>query len=92
MSNSGNLENSNIAKILPRNVKGDYFAKRTEILKYARSSGISGIKRWKTWMTTAASKFEISLMKKCEFARVTHSDTMPLSALQSVRQKCSVTG
>ena len=43
-------------------------------------------------MTMAVPNFKISLMKKCGFARVTHSDTRGHFIVQSARCSCLVTG
>ena len=86
---SGRLDYNELSNILLRNVKGEYFAKRTE---KSNILAIYCIKMWKVWKITVVPKFKVSLMKKFGFARVTHSDTRPHSIVQSVRQNCSVGG
>ena len=67
--NSGNLKYSELPSILSRDVKGEYFAKGTK--KKARLLKVYWVQERKTSLTMAVPKFEISLMKKSGFDRVT---------------------
>ena len=87
--NSGRLDYSELPNFLLRDVMAEYFAKKQ---KNARFLPVQWGKCWKTWMIMAVPKFSISVMKKCGFARVTHSDTRPHFTLPSARQNCLVAG
>ena len=60
--------------------------------KNARFSALYWIRRRIFWNTMAVPKFKISLMKKCGFARIIHSDRRPQFTVPSARQMCLETG
>ena len=78
--NSRRLDYSELPNILPRD------AENSRILASLMDKG------WKILMIRAVPKFKISLMKKCGFARVTHSDTRRHFTVQSAMENCLVFG
>ena len=60
--------------------------------KNARFREIYWIKMWKVRKNRAVPKFKISLMKKFRFSRVTRSNIRSHFIVNSVKQKCLVTG
>ena len=87
--NSGRLDYSELPNILPREEKGENFAKGTEKCKIL--GNLTDKKSWKIWDITAVPNIKISLMKKFGFARVAHLNARPHFTGQSVRQDCLVT-
>ena len=78
---SGRVGYSKLSNLLPRAVKGKYFAKETEKCKIL---GNLLDKEVESLKVTAVQTFKISWMKKFRFARVTRSDTRPLFTVQNV--------
>ena len=60
--------------------------------KNAKFLAFNWINRWKIWKITAVPKFNISLMKKLGFTRVTYSNPRPHFTVQSVKQNCLISG
>ena len=85
---SGSWDYCELSIILHRAVKGEYFAKGTEICKLQDDFWK---KSWKNWKITVFPKFKVALMKKFGTARVTHSDTGPHFTVQRTRQNSLVT-
>ena len=88
LCNSGCLYYRELAKFLPRAVRDECFSKR----KNTSFLAIYWIRRWKIWKIMPVPMFKISLMKKCEFVRVTHSDKRRHFTVESAAQNCLLTG
>ena len=88
--NSGRWDYNELVNILPRDLRGEYFAKRTKNFKTLGNSSQKAVEKLED--LGCLSKFKISLRKKCGVALVTESDTRPHFTLQSARWKCSVIG